>query len=433
MIKPGQDLLPRHTPTAHSERTWNDSRDSEPYLNVDLKEGNIVQPAVCCVVKSVMVLKFRALYPFQGDPFAGLLGFEAGTVLAVADPGRAGANGWAYGHCENDIRNQGWFPLTYVEKIAGDGTSPAGGPAAATLTPIAPAKNAFPDLLGEAKLSTAPVDTVTDLLEKSALNDDDGGFGGTPMGGEWTGSGNNTGSAGWLPASTTNGAPDPPCVHRHSNNPDGSGGRARSRPLRGIGSAVSHAASRTGNAVANAASRTGSALSSAATKTGATTKRAVHEAGHRYFDMEDQRQAKMQQNAVKHTSEPAASSGAAGQVTTTTREATVASGGILPGRRTERMIATETSNGGVSKTTVTERSRPSGGFMPWIPGRTETTQTVTRGPSGEAEVRTETRSGGGFYVIPLGPIGLAACGAMAAKNAYDHHREKQDDGKGVPE
>ena len=76
-------------------------------------------------------------------------------------------------------------------------------------------------------------------------------------------------------------------------------------------------------------------------------------------------------------------------------------------------------------TTVSTTEKATGGFMSWVPGSKTTTETTTVDSSGNRTVQTTENQRGGFYVIPLGPVGLAACGAIAAKNAYDNHKLKQ--------
>jgi len=100
--------------------------------------------------------------------------------------------------------------------------------------------------------------------------------------------------------------------------------------------------------------------------------------------------------------------------------------GFFPGQKIQTVTTQEKSDRGCggmfggNKTTVTTTSRPSGGFNPILGGKTTTSTTTHRGVFGNAtSVETHTQQSGGFTIIPLGVIGLAAVGAIAAKNAYD--------------
>lgn len=361
-----------------------------------------------------MTLLYRAIYSFQGDPFQGQLSFEAGTELIVQS---ANENGWAYGYLVNDSskRRQGWFPLSYVQQIGEQQTTAITPPVSPQQTAswLAPPMKHLPQ---------------TSVVVPSATPDeeDDEGFGAaTPMGGEWAGSSAMSGSV--FGSSSTSVATKSPTADR-AQMADGPNSRIsrRQQPLRCVGGALSKTASRTGSAISHAASRTGSAISDATTKTGSAARQALHEAGHRYRDMEEQRQVRMDQNACTTTT--SIRSGETHQSTIATR--TLASGGgILPGKCTETVTTTErTSLGGGTKTTVTTTSRPSGGVFPGIRGETTTTQTTTcDGPTGTpTSVHTTQEGRGGFFIIPLGPIGLAAAGALAVKHAVDSRNDRQN-------
>jgi len=107
--------------------------------------------------------------------------------------------------------------------------------------------------------------------------------------------------------------------------------------------------------------------------------------------------------------------------------------GFFPGQKIQTVTTQEKSDRGCgggmfsgNKTTVTTTSRPSGGFNPILGGKTTTSTTTHRGVFGNAtSVETHTQQSGGFTIIPFGVIGLAAVGAIAAKNAYDSHEDRR--------
>jgi len=347
---------------------------------------------------------YRVLYPFQGDPFSNQLSFEAGTVLVVPDHGKANnADGWAYGHYANDSTNRGWFPLTYVEQIAdpqkasmpvsqanppfnnnnpidtqddGFGGAPmgVGGAPFGSSTTITPVASQAHQQQGDPASNQARIRQFHGVLADT----EDDGFGGAPMGGDSTSSSTMVGGAPFGSFTNTPVAPQGPQGHQQYDIPIPTNPQARSRPLHGVGKAISSAASKTGNALSNAASRTGTAISNATSKTASATRNTTKEAGHRYRDMEQQRQEQMDQKAVTHTTERSKS----GTQMTTHQKTIAPGGGILPSKCTDTTTMVEKTGWGTSKTTTTSTTRPSGGFFPGIRGKTTTTQTVTRGPMG---------------------------------------------------
>ena len=385
--------------------------------------------------------KFRALYPFQGDSFQGQLSFPAGAVLIVPDDSPAAAKehnngGWILGSLESNPGKQGWFPLSYVQFMADQSGVVMQPPAIGIL-----------DWTTRNKVE-APATGI------SVDNED--GFGGAPMGGEWKGSSTVTGGSAFGSSSLTNAPgsncnsattsecqaqPPPPARQAAvsvSTNPTRQGMRKRlSNATTHTRTTLSNVASRTGSVISNAASRTGTAISHTASRTGQATRQAASETGYRIRDMQGQHEQQLNQKAVTctvTTHQTAAQS--VGNSTTTTQQTSLAksNGGILPGRRTDTTTTTTTQRNNpfgaatTTTTTSTTTSRPSGGFFPGIPGKTTTTQTVSRDDASGTPtcVQTHTQSRGGFYIVPLGPIGLAAAGALAAKHAWDSREDDRE-------
>ena len=133
--------------------------------------------------------------------------------------------------------------------------------------------------------------------------------------------------------------------------------------------------------------------------------------------MNNQHQSQLNQNEAKlanTTTQPYPSS--SHKIQGGKHERTFASGGgggLLPGRKTDTYTTTERTAFGGTKTTVTTTRQASGGFIPYIPGKSTTTTTTTKDIFGNTRsVETNTQKRGGFGIIPLGPVGLAACGVI---------------------
>ena len=288
--------------------------------------------------------------------------------------------------------------------------------------------------------STAAYQPTTDV-------DNGFSFSQGPMGGEWNGSNAMTGKydfGGNDTYSKPNSYAHPTSDHRQQSTPQWalqgnndvppgspSGGKQRWNNMRG---GLSKAAAKTGAAFSNAASKTGSAISNAASKTAGVARQTANETGHRFRDMNNQHQNQLNQNEAKlaNTTQPSSSSqmtkGGKHPQNAARHERSFASGGgFLPGRKTDTYTTTERTAFGGTKTTVTTTQKASGGFIPYIPGKSTTTTTTTRDVFGNTRsVETNTQSRGGFGIIPLGPVGLAAVGAIAAKNAFDNHKDRRN-------
>eukprot|EP00429_Kryptoperidinium_foliaceum_P024980 CAMPEP_0176148614 /NCGR_PEP_ID=MMETSP0120_2-20121206/75789_1 /TAXON_ID=160619 /ORGANISM="Kryptoperidinium foliaceum, Strain CCMP 1326" /LENGTH=313 /DNA_ID=CAMNT_0017485311 /DNA_START=79 /DNA_END=1018 /DNA_ORIENTATION=- len=313
-----------------------------------------------------MKILFKTLYPFQGDPAAQ---FAAGEMLVVENPAKANINGWALGkrmlkgHSERQYhRNHGWFPLTYVTQI-----------------PDEPSFS-FP--------------SSGDFFVNQG-DEEESGFGGDPMGGSWTN----------LKTLSREGNE---FKSPHLSN-------SRSGQTMAKTTAISRISKATSNARLTA--------SSTASKAVAATKSCFDEVGHRLNDMRGQHNAILDQQRPSQSSCRSMDQQGPIQRVHQKDYSVVSGNGFLPGRATSSNTIVEKA-GGVTRTTATTTEKASGGFMPWIPGQKTTYHTTTTDAFGNQTIYTEEKRGGGFYVIPLGPVGLAACGAMAAKNAYDAHQAK---------
>ena len=217
-------------------------------------------------------------------------------------------------------------------------------------------------------------------------DEDEGGFGGPILGGED------------LTASS-----DMPIDHG-ANRTTTTGGQG----IRGV---FSNAKSASGNFFSKAAAKTSQAVSNATT----VTRKAVTESGHRIRDIQNQHEDELNRGAT--TSTIRANPGN-GMVNTTTYAR--GTNHLLPGRRTDSQSHVQkTVTGGTQQTTTVSTSRASGGFMPYLPGTTRTTETVTRDDQrgNSTAVQQQTSVGGGrLTIIPLGPTGgVGRCGSSGGQ------------------
>jgi hypothetical protein len=315
-----------------------------------------------------MKLLFKTLHAFQGDPSASQLSFEPGEMLRVDDPAKANVNGWAMGRNIDHWRGRsyGWFPLTYVVSLPHEGYLP------------------------NQNLHRKTHSSVEE-------NDSDFGFDSDAMGGSWTNSGAT------LPYGENAG---PAYVSTSSSV------RSAEESKPKFGSKISQFSSKAKMTASNTASKAVAATSSS-----------FREIGHRWNDMRDQHDAKLDQ---KSQAQYYQSSNEVNPNPQQYQERSIVAGnGFLPGRATttERSVV---HSGNATTTTVSTTEKATGGFMPWIPGKKTVTTTATVDSSGNQTRETTESKKGGFYIIPLGPVGLVACGAIAAKNAYDNHELKKE-------
>lgn len=309
-----------------------------------------------------MKLLFKTLYAFQGDPNASQLSFQAGELLVVDNPAKANVNGWAMGRRNDHTMHH-----------------PSGW---------------FPLTY----VASVPLDThilsqnVDNSLSTESERDE--GFGDAPMGGSWNSSGGST--------------------------PFGMGSDStleynwESNSSRSFGSKIS-----------KVASKATSVASKRASKAAAITKSSLQEVGHRWNDMRSQRDEQLDRQAPSYHHQSQIHDQQVPHPQQSQRESNFFSGFAgMPGRVSTTDATTE-RNDGVTTSTITTTEQASGGFMPWIPGKKTTTTTTSTDSQGNQTIETTENRKGGFYIIPLGPVGLAACGAIAAKNAYDAQKAKK--------